>query len=217
MILVYIHCLYIPRNSWIKSHIIISYAYLKVVNDYAICSWRITTKEKTVTCFDVAPTLNHNSASIALRLFLHTVWSHSGDKCGHSWVFNTSQTVPGFHNLETCSSHLEAMLAPLWVVGLDALPTSPSLLPVLFPADAVITWQDPHSRTSYDISQASDWSWWTSRPIRSLRYIVTCTRMRSRGQPVSMPCPVPASGHACLHKQSPADTGRWPGDWLMLG
>ena len=33
----------------------------------------------------------------------------------------------------------------------------------------------PYSRTSYDISQASDWSRWPSRPIRSLRYIVTCT------------------------------------------
>ena len=37
----------------------------------------------------------------------------------------------------------------------------------------------PYSRTSYDISQASDWSRWPSRPIRSLRYIVTCTRIRA--------------------------------------
>ena len=36
----------------------------------------------------------------------------------------------------------------------------------------------PYSRTSYDISQVSDWSRWPSRPIRSLRYIVTCTRIR---------------------------------------
>ena len=28
----------------------------------------------------------------------------------------------------------------------------------------------------YDMSQASDWSRYQSRPIRSLRYIVTCTR-----------------------------------------
>ena len=35
------------------------------------------------------------------------------------------------------------------------------------------------SRASYDISQASDWSRWPSRPIRSLRYIVTCTRIRA--------------------------------------
>ena len=34
---------------------------------------------------------------------------------------------------------------------------------------------DPYSRTSYDISWALDWSRWPSRPIRSLRYIVTCT------------------------------------------
>ena len=37
----------------------------------------------------------------------------------------------------------------------------------------------PYSRTSYDISQASDWSRLQSRPIRSLRYIVTCTRVRA--------------------------------------
>ena len=35
----------------------------------------------------------------------------------------------------------------------------------------------PYSRTSYDISKASDWSRWPSRPIRSLRYIVACTRI----------------------------------------
>ena len=35
-----------------------------------------------------------------------------------------------------------------------------------------------HSRTSYDISQPFDWSRWSFRPIRSLRYIVTCTRIR---------------------------------------
>ena len=35
--------------------------------------------------------------------------------------------------------------------------------------------QGPYCGTSYDISQASDWS----RPIRSLRYIVTCTRILS--------------------------------------
>ena len=29
-----------------------------------------------------------------------------------------------------------------------------------------------------DISQASDWSRWPSRPIQNLRYIVTCTRIR---------------------------------------
>ena len=38
----------------------------------------------------------------------------------------------------------------------------------------------PYSRTSYDISQASDWSRWPSRPIRSQRYIVTCTRIRAQ-------------------------------------
>ena len=38
---------------------------------------------------------------------------------------------------------------------------------------------DPYSRTSYDISWASDWSRWPSRPIRSLRYIITCTRIRA--------------------------------------
>ena len=38
----------------------------------------------------------------------------------------------------------------------------------------------PYSRTSYDISQASDWLRWPSRPIRSLRYIVTFTRKRAR-------------------------------------
>ena len=37
----------------------------------------------------------------------------------------------------------------------------------------------PYSRTSYDISQASDWSRWPSRPIRSLRHFVTCTRIRA--------------------------------------
>ena len=31
------------------------------------------------------------------------------------------------------------------------------------------------SYKGYDISRASDWSRWPSRPIRSLRYIVTCT------------------------------------------
>ena len=39
--------------------------------------------------------------------------------------------------------------------------------------------QGPYSRTSYDISWASDWSRWPSRPIRSLRYIITCTRIRA--------------------------------------
>ena len=40
----------------------------------------------------------------------------------------------------------------------------------------------PYSCTSYDISKASDWSRWPSRPICSLRYIVTnCTRIRAPG------------------------------------
>ena len=34
--------------------------------------------------------------------------------------------------------------------------------------------------TSYDISLASDWSRWPSRPIRSLRYIVACTKIRAQ-------------------------------------
>ena len=29
----------------------------------------------------------------------------------------------------------------------------------------------PYSRTTYDISQASDWSRWPSQPIRNLQYI----------------------------------------------
>ena len=33
--------------------------------------------------------------------------------------------------------------------------------------------QGPYSRTRYD-TEASDWSRWPSRPIRSLRYIETC-------------------------------------------
>ena len=37
----------------------------------------------------------------------------------------------------------------------------------------------PYYRMSYDISLASDWSRLLSRPIRSLRYIVTCTRIRA--------------------------------------
>ena len=36
----------------------------------------------------------------------------------------------------------------------------------------------PFSLTSYDISQASDWSRWSSRPIRRLRHNVICTRIR---------------------------------------
>ena len=47
--------------------------------------------------------------------------------------------------------------------------------------------QGPYSLTSYDISQVSDWSRWSSRPIRSLRYIVTCTRIRSQYLPFSSP------------------------------
>ena len=43
---------------------------------------------------------------------------------------------------------------------------------------------EPYSRTSYDISQASDWSRWPSRPIRSLRYIVTCTRILAWKGPI---------------------------------
>ena len=38
---------------------------------------------------------------------------------------------------------------------------------------------EPYSHTIYDISWASDWSRWPSRPIRSLRYIVTCMRIRA--------------------------------------
>ena len=34
----------------------------------------------------------------------------------------------------------------------------------------------PYSRTSYDISKASDWSRWPSRTIRSLRYIGTVSQ-----------------------------------------
>ena len=37
--------------------------------------------------------------------------------------------------------------------------------------------RDWYSRTSWDISYASDWSRWPSRPIRSLRYIATCARI----------------------------------------
>ena len=37
----------------------------------------------------------------------------------------------------------------------------------------------PFSGTNYDKSWASDWSRWLSRPIRGLRYIATCTRIRS--------------------------------------
>ena len=40
--------------------------------------------------------------------------------------------------------------------------------------------QGPYSRTSYDISWASDWSRWPSQPIRSPRYIVTCARIRAQ-------------------------------------
>ena len=39
--------------------------------------------------------------------------------------------------------------------------------------------QGPYSRTSYDISQAWDWSRWPSRPVRGLRYVVTCTRIQA--------------------------------------
>ena len=39
----------------------------------------------------------------------------------------------------------------------------------------------PYSRTSFEISEASDWSRWPSRPIRSLRYIVTYARIRPGG------------------------------------
>ena len=35
-----------------------------------------------------------------------------------------------------------------------------------------------YSPTTYDLSYASDWSRRPSRPIRSLRYIVACTRIR---------------------------------------
>ena len=45
----------------------------------------------------------------------------------------------------------------------------------------IVTLQDRYSRTSYDISQASDWSRWPSRPIRSLRYIATCTIIPAQG------------------------------------
>ena len=38
-------------------------------------------------------------------------------------------------------------------------------------------WTGQYSRTSYNISYALDWSRWPSRPIRILRYIVTCTRI----------------------------------------
>ena len=41
-------------------------------------------------------------------------------------------------------------------------------------------YQGTYARTSYDISQAWDWPRWTSRPISSLRYIVTCTRIRAQ-------------------------------------
>ena len=44
-------------------------------------------------------------------------------------------------------------------------------------ADCIIQHHGRYSRTSYDISEASDWSRWPSRPIRSLRYNVTCTRI----------------------------------------
>ena len=46
------------------------------------------------------------------------------------------------------------------------------------PTASVLHSLEPYSRTSYDISHASDGSRWPSRPIRSLRYIVTCTRIR---------------------------------------
>ena len=35
----------------------------------------------------------------------------------------------------------------------------------------------PYCRTTYEISQASDWASGSSRPIRSLRYMVTCTKI----------------------------------------
>ena len=43
---------------------------------------------------------------------------------------------------------------------------------------AGVNQQGRYSRTSYHTSQASDWSRWPSRPIRSLRCMVTCTRKR---------------------------------------
>ena len=39
--------------------------------------------------------------------------------------------------------------------------------------------QSGYSLTRYDISHASDWSRWPPRPIWSLRYIATCTRIRT--------------------------------------
>ena len=43
-------------------------------------------------------------------------------------------------------------------------------------------------RASYDIPQAPDWSRWPSRPIKSPRYIVTCTRIRAQNfvEPVTL-------------------------------
>ena len=50
-------------------------------------------------------------------------------------------------------------------------------------------WWQAHvySRISYDISWASDWS--RSRPIRSIRYIVTCARIRAQDRWSDEPWP----------------------------
>ena len=75
---------------------------------------------------------------------------------------------------------------------------------------------EPYSCTSYDISQASDWP---SRPIRSLRYIVTCTRIRALGHKVqswhfSMPrIPSPADMHFCCQEAVKAYSKI---KWLLL-
>ena len=59
--------------------------------------------------------------------------------------------------------------------------------------DSLIKFPDkgPYSRISYDLSWASDWSRWPSRPIRSLRYIVT----REYGPMSSISCGAPFSFH----------------------
>ena len=73
------------------------------------------------------------------------------------------------------------------------------------------------SRTKYDISQSSDWSRWPSRPIRSLRYIVTCTRWShshraascySKTAPVKVICR--GGGHGSRIKDGVVWRGRAP-------
>ena len=146
-------------------------------------------------------------AHVGLKYIMWVLWSHTPSlECSASggfrplswqtwWLINADGRRPVYdvyrrslkctrHNSEV--HHRPPAGRPVLDVhhqlGRDKCVNITNLTPRVAISDNTSRQLNSKYRTSYDISQASVWSRWPSRPIRSLRYIVTCTRIWAQVQ-----------------------------------